>query len=62
MRVDLTASNMYIVVEVILMDKAYLKVLLDMLKETPATKAEAIRQLKQIGVLNCKGELVKVAR
>ena len=44
------------------MDKAYLKTLLDMLKQTPANKAEAIKQLKQIGILNRKGELVKVAR
>ena len=44
------------------MDKAYLKTLLEMLKKTPANKTEAVKQLKQIGVLDRRGELVKAAR
>ncbi len=41
------------------MDKEYMKMLLEMLKQTPKTKEEAIEHLQKIGILDRKGELVK---
>lgn len=41
------------------MEKEYMKTLLELLKQTPKTKEEAIMQLKKIGVLDRKGELAK---
>jgi hypothetical protein len=42
-----------------IMEKEYIKTLLELLKQTPKNKKEAITQLKQIGVLNRKGKLAK---
>ena len=42
-----------------IMDKEYMKMLLEMLKQTPKTKEEAIEHLQKIGVLDRRGELVK---
>ena len=50
---------MYIMGGGLIMDKEYMKMLLEMLKQTPKTKEEAIEQLQKIGVLDSKGELVK---
>jgi len=57
--IDLKQRKMYIKGGGPIMEKEYIKTLLELLKQTPKNKKEAITQLKQIGVLNRKGKLAK---
>jgi hypothetical protein len=57
--IDLRQRKMYIMGGGPIMEKEYMKTLLELLKQTPKTKEEAIMQLKKIGVLDRKGELAK---
>ena len=57
--IDSNSRKMYIMGGGPIMEKEYIKTLLELLKQTPKNKKEAITQLKQIGVLNRKGKLAK---